>query len=147
MNKYQIPGWVADYIGIQFKAQGRNKDLGVDCYGLARIVLQNQFSIDLPDYLFDYDPDDVKNKKALGRLIGTKSLDPDWMKVIKGQEQPGDLILLAIAGYPCHVGTNVCHGKMLHIEQDIYSMVEPYYGKKWERRIYCILRHRSMCSE
>ena len=45
--------WVNNYIGIPFVSGGRDKT-GCDCYGLVRLILQNEYNIELPLLSGDY---------------------------------------------------------------------------------------------
>lgn len=44
-----IPIWVSRYLPIPYREGGRSHD-GIDCWGLARLVLQEQAGVDLPLY-------------------------------------------------------------------------------------------------
>lgn len=41
---------VETYVGLPYKHLGRTREEGVDCYGLVRLVLQENCGITLPDY-------------------------------------------------------------------------------------------------
>lgn len=138
------PDWAGSYIGIKFFEQGRSREAGVDCYGLAALIMNEIFHVELPDYSKDYEPGDVLNKPAIGKLIANKSCENDWRFIDSGSEKAGDIVLLNLLGYPCHVGVVACPGKMIHITEGASSIIEAYNGKMWSHRTYGILRHRSL---
>jgi cell wall-associated NlpC family hydrolase len=45
--------WVKKYIGIPFVSNGRKRE-GCDCYGLCRLVLQDEYDISLPELSNEY---------------------------------------------------------------------------------------------
>jgi cell wall-associated NlpC family hydrolase len=48
-----IPGWVEQYIGIEFRDLGRDRD-GCDCWGLVRLVILKQARVELPSLATGY---------------------------------------------------------------------------------------------
>lgn len=43
-------GWLDQYIGLPWKAGGRELRGGIDCWGLARLVLREEAGIELPSW-------------------------------------------------------------------------------------------------
>jgi probable lipoprotein NlpC len=83
------------YIGIEFKAHGRDMT-GLDCFGLARLVLKNEFNRDLPEWIDDNEADFSRFKKTD---------DP----------KPGCIALFSFTGVPAHVGVYIGEGRVLHV--------------------------------
>jgi cell wall-associated NlpC family hydrolase len=132
-----IPAWAADYIGLPFREHGRDHS-GADCWGLVVLVAAERFGARLPSYVAGYastrDADDI------GRLVrGQMDL---WHEVARGQERPGDVVLMRLMNQPMHVGVVVASGWMLHIEQGIDACLERYDGAKWNRRLIGIYRYQ-----
>ena len=44
--------WLNNYIGLPYAFGGRDRK-GVDCYGLIRLIFENEYQIQLPDWQFD----------------------------------------------------------------------------------------------
>jgi probable lipoprotein NlpC len=125
-----LPLWCSDYVGIPYEHYGRSKT-GVDCWGLAKLVLMEQFSLDVPNYDVYYHADcDVKQ-------IGADVTDVagNWQSIPAGDEQPGDVALLRCLGQPIHVGVVVASEWMIHAELNIDSCLEKYTGPRWNRRV------------
>ena len=131
-----IPDWVNSYIGLPFQEHGRDRD-GVDCWGLVRLVLADQFGTRLPSYADGYDS--TEDAADIGRLIRGE-MGP-WRPVPPGQEQAGDVVLMRLLNQPMHVGVVVAPNWMLHIEDGIDACLEPYDGAKWRRRVLGLYRH------
>ncbi len=134
----ELPAWVSRYIGLPFVEHGRTA-AGVDCWGVIRLCLSEQFGLELPSYVDGYAS--TTEHEVLGRLIPSQMAP--WREVT-GHERAGDVALLRVRGAPMHVGLVVAPGWMLHIESGIDSMVERYDGVRWAQRLLGIFRHESM---
>ena len=90
--------WTQKYVGIPFLSGGRNVS-GVDCYGLVRLVLNNEYGYNLPLLANTYDNAlDVFETRALFQkygplLCGEKISEPEEKAVA----------LLKMRGLPSHV--------------------------------------------
>lgn len=135
-----IPQWVNDYIGLPFKEHGRDRD-GVDCWGLVRLVLADQFGTPLPSYADGYGS--TEDAEDIGRLVRGE-MGP-WRQLVSGEERPGDVVLMRLLNQPMHVGVIVAPrlagSWMLHIEDGIDACLETYDGAKWRRRVLGLYRY------
>ena len=134
----QIPYWCTQYIGLNFREGGR-KRTGLDCYGLLRLVINERFGGNIPEYegIAYRGGDDAD---FLATLMDERIRL--WTPIRIGDERPGDGILLRVMGRPIHVGIVIVQGLMLHIEKDCDSLIERYSnGSRWERRILGFYRH------
>lgn len=148
VDRAQIPGWVAPYIGLPFRAHGRDRR-GVDCWGLARLVLQERHGLDLPSYAAGYEGAGVADLDDIARLIDGHRRD--WIPIAEapdrksaaalGAERGGDVLLLRLWGRPSHVGVVVAPGWMLHVEEKLDSATEIYDGPVWRHRVAGVYRH------
>ena len=130
--------WWNRYIGTPFKPFGRTLE-GCDCWGLLRIVYREAFGIELPSYVSDYTATDARQE--LAGLIGQEVEANPWQEVAQGQERSGDAVLLALQGYPCHVGVVTEPGRMLHILKGPGAVIESYRGVAWSKRFRGIYRY------
>ncbi len=46
-----VPLWAGRYIGLPFMTHGRDRS-GLDCWGLARLVMAEQLGRALPSYVY-----------------------------------------------------------------------------------------------
>lgn len=135
---------IRPYLSIPFKERGRDLK-GCDCWGLVRIIYQQEFSIDLESYVDDYK--DTKDRSGIKAIIPAEA-ENSWIEIKKGHEEKGDIIVLRIRNIPWHVG--VVAGKlngervMLHTERGSESTIQSYEGVAWEKRVQAFYRHRSM---
>lgn len=130
--------WVKEYMGIPFRDHGRDRR-GLDCFGLLRLVLGEQFGVWLPSYSEVYTTAGERGGAEIERAI--RENEPLWDKVPRGKERPGDVVLMRIKGFAMHVGVVVEKGKMLHILEGIDSAVEEYGNILWRKRILGIYRY------
>jgi len=101
--------WVKKYIGIPFVSNGRTLE-GCDCYGLIRLVLHNEYGIELPQLSNDYS--NALNIKETSRLF-KENLPVLTVEKIQSPEEKA-LIVITEQGYPAHVGIAAGGGFILH---------------------------------
>lgn len=136
-----LPLWVAQYIGVPFKVHGRDRS-GVDCYGLARLVLAEQFKIDLPSLAETYI--DTKAKTSGERIETeiTAQAAASWQEIAAGSERVGDVVVIRQRGYAMHIGVVLGDSKMLHVEESaVYSVIEAYDGLLFQTKIQGFYRY------
>ena len=128
--------WWNDYITIPYKKMGRDKD-GLDCWGLVRMIYKDQFNIDLPSYVDQYNADDTHD--SLAELIAISK--ESWTKT----DNPviGDVLLLRAEGSLSHVGVVVSPTHFIHVIEDINVAIERYDQGKWKNRLEGAYRYDS----
>jgi cell wall-associated NlpC family hydrolase len=131
--------WAAEYIGIPFRDGGRDR-AGLDCWGLVRLVLLERFGIEVPG-LDGISSGASGEERVAGVVVAAL---PVWREIARGDEQPGDVVLLRLKGWPIHVGVVVMHGVMLHAIAGCDSCVERYAAPVWTRRVVGIYRWRGV---
>jgi len=101
--------WVKKYVGIPFVSNGRTL-AGCDCYGLVRLVLRNEYGIDLPELSDNYA--DALNVKETARLFAEN------LPVLAGQKIPAPqeraVVIITEHGIAAHVGIVAGGGYILH---------------------------------
>lgn len=132
-----VPIWAGRYIGLPFRCHGRDRT-GLDCWGLVRLVMAEQFGVALPSLATEYHR--ATDGVEVGRLVLREI--PRWDAVEEGEEEAGDVIVLRLRGRPMHVGLVLGDGHMLHIESGIDSAIERYTGARWAERIFGFYRYR-----
>lgn len=140
------PAWTRDYIGLPWVEKGRDRG-GCDCWGLLRLVLAEQFNVEVPNYDGSYE--DVDDCAELATLIAG-GMGP-WRDIWKPEigagaagaaaaARDGDGLLFRMMGHPCHVGVVVATGWMLHVREGTASALERFDGMAWSRRLVGIYR-------
>ena len=129
----------AKYISIPFAERGSSYD-GCNCWGLVRLWKREQMGQELPSYEELYT--DTEDEEA-AKLINQVKEEDQWVRLEPGQEEPGDVILLRIKGLPWHVGIVASKNKMLHVERGAESVIEPYNGLKWNKRVIGFYRFQA----
>ncbi|MFN7115025.1 MAG: C40 family peptidase [Alphaproteobacteria bacterium] len=134
-----VPIWAGRYIGLPFRDHGRDRS-GLDCWGLVRLVMAEQFGIALPSLSGEYE-----HTLALDDISGViRAQIPAWHALDSGAEHCGDVVVLRLHGQPLHVGIVLGDRHMLHVEARIDSAIERYDQTRWKDRIYGFYRHRSL---
>lgn len=124
--------WYNKYVGLPFKARGRSLT-GLDCWGLARLVYKDVFSINLPS--FDAEYTDVKATQE----EFTAKYREYWEPVT--DPKLGDLVLFRILGKVSHVGIYIGNGKFLHAKQGQLSAIERLDSTAWKHRVSGYVRY------
>ncbi len=133
-----IPIWAGHYIGLRFKEHGRDTS-GLDCWGLSRLVLAEQFGIALPSFITEYERTTQVDK--ISDLIERETAK--WRLIKSGDELCGDIIVLRVRGKPMHVGLVLGDEQMLHVERGIDSVIEKYSKPSWKNRISGFYRYKN----
>jgi cell wall-associated NlpC family hydrolase len=101
--------WVGKYIGIPFITNGRTMD-GCDCYGLIRLVLRNEYEIELPELSDNYT--DAQNIKETALLFAEHRPVLAAEKLSIPQEKA--VVVITEHGVAAHVGIVAGGGYILH---------------------------------
>lgn len=131
--------WTNKYISIPFLEHGRDH-AGVDCWGLVRLVFKEQFGVDVESYDDEY-ISTCENEKLADIVERERGM---WWSVAPENVRCGDVVLLAIIGYPCHVGIAVGDGMMLNARSGVGVALESYERPYWSRRLRGFYRHGDM---
>lgn len=133
----RLPDWAGDYVGLPFLERGRDR-AGLDCWGLVRLALKEQFGIEVPSYTGEYQ--DTEDGFSIGAAVRRESA-AFWQAVGNGFQRCGDVIVLRMRGQPMHVGLVLTRQCMLHVQQGVGATVEMYDGVRWKNRIAGFYRH------
>lgn len=115
------------YIGIPFKEKGRDT-IGVDCWGLVRLIYKQEYNITLPSFSEDYE---LSDDARIGELFaqyqeGWESLD---------SPEPGCTVLFRMFGTEAHIGIVVDISRFIHVREGRDSVIESLESAKWSKRI------------
>jgi cell wall-associated NlpC family hydrolase len=109
------------FVGIPYLDKGRTA-AGLDCWGLVQLVFQELRGVELPSYVDRYVT--AADRKAISALIAGE-IDP-WRPIEKGQESMFDGVLIREGRIPRHIGLVTEPGRLLHVDVDQTSRIEPY---------------------
>jgi cell wall-associated NlpC family hydrolase len=126
--------WVKNYIGIPFVSNGRTRE-GCDCYGLCRLVLQEEYGKTLPAL-----SDDYKNALNLRETVSLfRKNRPALLAAPLAEAEEGCVAVITEQGHPCHLGIYAGSGYILHTtlktgsacqrisHPDLRGRIEGYY--------------------
>ena len=119
--------WANKYVGIPFKANGRN-ETGLDCWGLVRLVYKNEYGINVPSFADEYD---IKDETRISELIA--QYREGWTTC--GAPEPGSVVLFRIFGETQHVGISIDAYHFLHVRENSDTAIEKLNNPKWSKRI------------
>lgn len=118
--------WSNKYIGIPYKSGGRDRE-GIDCWGLARLVYKEEYSIDLPSFS-SYAENDTDRINEL--ITQYKEGWTETKEIV-----PGTLVLLRIRGSNTHIGIAISSTQFLHAREGQDSSIESFSNSHWNKRI------------
>lgn len=133
------PAWAAGYLNVPFREKGRTQD-GLDCYGLVRLVFQEQRGIELPSYAEDYAT--TTDAEDITRLFRGE-VATHWREVPVREARLFDVAVLRILGEPIHFALVLHPPWFLHIMKDTWSVMERWDALIWEKRLVAVLRWAS----
>jgi cell wall-associated NlpC family hydrolase len=94
-------GVLAEYLSLPYKISGRERDDGVDCWGLIRLMLSEQRGIELPSY--DLHGVDIRNHSgSMIPLIAIEAAEQGW-QLVEPPFKRWDLVFFRI-GTELHIG-------------------------------------------
>ena len=119
--------WSNKYIGIPYTEKGRDFN-GVDCWGLLRLVYKEEFAIDLPSFVSDYEQSDTLRIQDLIAQYkeGWEQLDVP---------ESGSAVLFRILGTESHVGVAISETHFVHAREGQSVTVESFSSPGWKNRI------------
>ncbi|MBQ4331369.1 MAG: C40 family peptidase [Spirochaetaceae bacterium] len=126
----EVYSWAADYIGIPFVSGGRDRT-GLDCYGLLRLVMAEQYGYQLP--LLDSGYDNALN------IYDTSPLFFQQIPILAAEKiagpQESAVALLEIRQLPCHIGIWCGGGCILHARSGVGVVAEKIDSRRLPGRI------------
>lgn len=136
--------WMLKYLRIPYKTHGSSFD-GCDCGGLLRLVYKEELGIILPDWEKRYISTHRESFKALDSIFDeqTSTIGDFPLKVSLDDVRPFDAVCIRIGTDRVHTGVVVRKGKMLHIQEGEYAIIDDYSGLKWRSRLVGVYRHVS----
>jgi sulfur carrier protein ThiS len=115
------------YIGIPFKEKGRDSS-GLDCWGLVRLIYKQEYSINLPSFVEDYE---LSDDARIGELFA--QYKEGWETSAK--PEAGCVVVFRMFGTESHVGIVVDNSHFIHVREGRDSVIESLESGKWFKRI------------
>jgi len=123
------------YVGIKYVNGGRTED-GLDCYGLVRLFLQENFAIELQN--LDRYPESIQD------LISIQKQDVMWTEIDIKDIKIGDVLVLRQLRVAAHIGVVDSETSFIHCDEVNGVVREKLTDSKWKRRIVSAHRHRDI---
>lgn len=109
------------YIGVPFLEHGRDLKTGVDCFGLCKAILKEEFGRDLPEWIPG---------------VGIVKYDEQW-KDFRPVSVPevGSIGVFSFAGVQAHVGLYIGEERIIHVMPGETAVAEKIEGKRLKGRL------------
>ncbi len=135
------PTWVTQYLTIPFREKGRTHE-GVDCYGLVRLIYQEQRQIELPSYTEDYTT--TEDAEVIRGLVSGE-VASRWQEIARAEASLFDGLIFRILGRPTHFGMVLDPPWFLHaakLDRRVSGKVwlERWDTRAWEHRLLGVVR-------
>ena len=135
-----LPAWINQYVGLPFAEHGRDR-AGVDCWGLVRLIYQEQFGVTLPSYAEAYRT--TADAEEIGALV-RKVTATSWESVPLPEARLGDVLMLRVRNQSMHCALVLTPPSFLHIQRGSDAVVERWDAWNWSKRISGVFRHEAM---
>lgn len=109
-----------------------------NCFDLVKDFYNDFFGLDLRHY---YEGLTVPERDQIESLVISGVGDFEQVT----EPSFGDIVVINLYGYSCHVGVYLHEGKLLHTIRNVGSCIEPV--KKYQRLIEGYYRHRPKAPE
>jgi cell wall-associated NlpC family hydrolase len=110
----------------------------VDCWGLVRLVLQQECGLSVEGFEGGYQ--DPADRERLDGLIRGEL--PFHAGIPAGQERSFDVTFFSQRGHVSHCGVICGRGVMIHARPKIGVVLESYRSGLWGNRLFGIYRHK-----
>lgn len=104
-----------------------------NCFDLVKEFYLDVYGLDLRHY---YEGAEIPPRKVIESLVISNK--GDFQRV--ANPLPGDIVVVNLFGYSCHIGVVVPGKQILHTIRKVGSCMEPI--KKYEKMIEGFYRHR-----
>ena len=126
--------WSNKYIGIPFQEKGRDFS-GLDCWGLVRLIYDQEFDIKLPSFAEQYN--DTNDSEHLQDLIA--QYKEGWEPC---EAQEGHLVLFRLLGAESHVGICIDETRFIHVRENQSVVIENLDSPMWKNRIVGFFKYK-----
>lgn len=119
--------WHNKYSSIPYVEKGRTA-AGADCWGLARLIYEQEYNIQLPSFSDNYESPDVER---IAELLA--QYREGWIQ--NTTPVAGDIVLFRILGHVSHIGVMISDTHFIHTRKKQNVIVARLDEPKWKNRI------------
>jgi hypothetical protein len=119
-----------------FKYLGRDYET-YNCFDLVKEFYKDHYNLDLINY---FEGDKIPGRKEIESLIATNK--GDFVKV--GNPKFGDVVVINLYGYSCHIGVYLGRNRLLHSVRGAGSCIDSI--SRYSKIIDGFYRHREIVS-
>lgn len=109
-----------------------------NCFDLVKEFYLDHYGLDLRNY---FDDKNIPDRATVECLISTNKGD---FLLVDGEPEFGDLIVIKLFGYSCHIGVYIGEGSFIHSIRGPGSCIEP--TKKYLKITEGYYRHKERAS-